>query len=178
MRKGRLSIEHCKIELQLDDILTKSFSFILNSIYLPLLINTNWSINTKSNFRPSLIFPNTLLINFNIPSFTLGGVISHTKLRSLNYFSNSNSQTISPVLQKIKSPPLPHIPLLLIKQILQTLMISENLKPRTILIVPPNIKYKHYIHQLQSMGGIIPLMNFRLSRSISYNLTILYKHAT
>lgn len=125
------------------------FSSILKSTSFPWLININQSINPNSTFWPSLISLTIPLVNFSIPNFTMLGVISHAKLRSLNCSIKSNSQTMSVYICKyfllkasatilalpgwqlkpksqsfryFKPSHLSHTKLLLIEQILQTLM--------------------------------------------------------
>src|SRR3954468_13108354 len=62
---------------------------------------------------------------------------------------------------------MPHIQLFLVKEILQALMITEYLKPRTIQIVSPQLQNEYYSCQLQIMSRIIPFVYFKLSRRIS-----------
>ena len=57
-------------------------------------------------------------------------------------------------------------------------MISENINMDTIQIVSPDFQSKHNKNQLKVIGGVIFLMGFQLSRSISYHLTLLHQYAT
>src|SRR4030066_433225 len=70
------------------------------------------------------------------------------------------------IFQQFKPSSLPHIQLFLIKQILQTLMITKHLKSRSIQIMPPDFQHKYYSSQLKIMSRIIPFMNFQLFRCI------------
>jgi len=57
-------------------------------------------------------------------------------------------RSLKSVLQELYPPALPHIQLLLIKQILEALMITEHAKLCTIEIVPPDLQGKHHHYQL------------------------------
>src|SRR5262249_12754159 len=80
------------------------------------------------------------------------------------------------VLQELQPTPLPQVQVLLGKDILKALMISEHLELLAIQIVPPDLKGINNSCQLKIMGRIIELMVLQLTGCISYYLPMLHKH--
>ena len=82
------------------------------------------------------------------------------------------------ILKELKPSPLAKIQIILGEHILKALMICEHIYIETIQVVSPYLVYKQHGCKLKVMCWIVILMHLKLSRSISYHLTSLYKHTT
>src|SRR5688572_3785989 len=82
------------------------------------------------------------------------------------------------IFQQLQPPSLSQIQISLSKHILQTFVVDEYINTNTIQVMPPNLQSINNSGSLQIMCRIVLLVNFELSRSISYDLTILHKNTT
>ena len=78
------------------------------------------------------------------------------------------------ILKELKPYPLAKIQLLLGEHILKALMVSEYIYVNTIKVVSPDLECTRHCYKLEVMSLTVLIKNLKLSRGISYNLTLLH----
>ena len=77
-------------------------------------------------------------------------------------------QTKIVVFQKLHPLSLPHVRLLLVKQILQAFMVKKHLKLHATQVVSPYLQCKHYSGQLKVVGRVVCLISLQFPKGIAY----------
>ncbi|KAJ0615297.1 hypothetical protein HanIR_Chr02g0072501 [Helianthus annuus] len=82
------------------------------------------------------------------------------------------------IVQELDPSALSHVQFLLLEDMLETPMIVVNGAIGTVQVMSPYLKRENNCSQFQVVRGVVPFMNFKLTRCVGNDLVTLHQHAT